>query len=379
MWRSTTFLIGSVLTLSALGLVMLSSTSSSLALREYGDGLYFVKRQVFAMVLALAGMWVTARLPYDWWRRLALPFLGVTLLLMVLPLIPGIGVEVKGSSRWIDLGPLNFQPSELGKLAMIVSLAWYVSRNQRYMGELVRGLALPLLLLGSVLFLIFAAPDFGTTFLVAAVGMLMLLAGGTRIGYLVLTGALGGLLFSFLIMQDAVRMRRITAFLNPEKYAQNEAFQLLSAMYAFVMGGFSGTGLGQGLQKRYYLPEAHTDFIFAIIGEELGLMASLLVVLLFAVFFASGLVVVDRARDPFGRYLALGIILMITLQAGFNLAVVTGVVPTKGLALPFISYGGSSMLVSMAMVGILLNVDLQGRLAKPGGQAYTRKISKRHR
>jgi cell division protein FtsW len=145
------------------------------------------------------------------------------------------------------------------------------------------------------------------------------------------------------------------------------------------MGGFSGTGLGQGLQKRYYLPEAHTDFIFAIIGEELGLMASLLVVLLFALFFASGLVVVDRARDPFGRYLALGIILMITLQAAFNLAVVTGVVPTKGLALPFISYGGSSMLVSMAMVGILLNVDLQGRLAKPGGQAYTRKISKRHR
>jgi cell division protein FtsW len=256
------------------------------------------------------------------------------------------------------LGPMTFQPSELAKLSVIILLAWYMARTQRGVREFGRGLFVPLCLLGGVAILILAAPDFGTTMLVGAVGMLIMFAGGTRAGYLSVTAALGGLGFIFLIMQDTVRMRRVLAFLDPDKYAQDEAFQLLSAIYAFVIGGARGVGLGQSIQKRFYLPESHTDFIFAIIGEELGVVASISVVLLFGVLFGCGMFIALRTTDLFGKLLALGITLMITLQASLNMAVVTGLVPTKGLPLPFISYGGSSIVITMIMVGILVNIAL---------------------
>ncbi len=361
MWRTASVLVGVVLTLTLFGVVMLLSTSSVHGLQQFGDPNYFVKRQVVALCLALVFGFLAARLDYRIWRTWAIPLALVAVVLLIMALLPGVGVTVKGSSRWIRLGPMSFQPSELGKLASIVLLAWYMARSQRGAREFVRGLVVPLALLGMIAILILAAPDFGTTMLVGVVGMLIMLAGGTRVGYLTITAALGAVGFLGLIMQDSVRMRRIIAFMDPDKYAQDEAFQLLSAIYAFVIGGARGVGLGQSIQKRFYLPESHTDFIFAIIGEELGLIASLSVLLLFVVLFVCGLLIALRTSDLFGRLLALGVTLMITLQAAFNMAVVTGAVPTKGLPLPFISYGGSSIVVSLVMVGILVNIALTGQ------------------
>jgi len=219
-----------------------------------------------------------------------------------------------------------------------------------------RGVLVPVLGLGFFAVLLMAEPDFGTTVLISLVIVALLYVGGARVSYLLGFGAAGVGLFGLMLLQNANRMRRIFAFLDPEKYAQAEAWQLINALNAFAAGGRWGTGLGNSIQKYHYLPEAHTDFIFPIIGEELGLIATFLVLLLFVFIFFCGLRIASRAADDFGRFSALGITLMITLQAIINLAVVTGSMPTKGLALPFISYGGSSLLASAVMIGILINV-----------------------
>jgi cell division protein FtsW len=235
-----------------------------------------------------------------------------------------------------------------------------MARIQRHADELWKGMIVPLGILGVNLLLIFIEPDFGTTLLIATVGMAMMFVAGVKFSYL-LVAALAGLTGFFLaVMRNAERMRRIIAFLNPEKYARHEAYQLWNAIYAFVIGGGTGVGLGQSLQKRFYLPEAHTDFIFAIIGEELGLAASLLVVVLFLAILICGIRISLHAPDGFSRLLGFGLTLMITLQAVINIAVVTGCMPTKGLPLPFISFGGSSMIISMAMIGILINIGRAG-------------------
>jgi len=237
-----------------------------------------------------------------------------------------------------------------------VLIAWWMARFQPHARELRIGLVYPLGLLSIYLGLVFVEPDFGTTLLLALVGMLLLFLGGARVGHLAVAGVLGATLFSLAVMHDPVRMRRITAFLDPEQYARREAFQLLSAIQAFVVGGGRGVGLGQSLQKHFYLPEAHTDFIFAIIGEELGLKGSLGILALFMGLFFCGMLISQRAPDRFGQLLGCGCTLMLTLQAAINMGVVTGSLPTKGLPLPFISFGGSSLVASMAMVGVLLNL-----------------------
>jgi cell division protein FtsW len=260
----------------------------------------------------------------------------------------------------LRFGPINVQPSELAKFATILLLSWWMGRAQRRAGEFRMGLLVPIILLGLIAGLIFIEPDFGTTLLIGCVGMVIMFVGGTRVGYLVIAAVGGGAVFLLAILQNEERMRRIFAFLNPDKYAQDEAFQLLNAIYAFVVGGGAGVGLGGSLQKQFYLPEAHTDFIFAIVGEELGLAASLGVVVLFLGFFMCGLWISLRAPDTFGRLVAFGITSMITLQAAINIGVVTGCLPTKGLPLPFISFGGTSIAITLAMVGVLVNIALQG-------------------
>jgi cell division protein FtsW len=360
MWKTASMLLGAVLVLLTLGIVMLASTSSVQGESQFGDALYFVKRQALWLVLGFIGMMVTAHIPYDWWKRLAVPLAVATVLLLAAVLVPGIGTSIKGSRRWLRLGSLSFQPSELAKLGTIVLLAWWMARIQRHADELWKGMIVPLGILGVNLLLIFIEPDFGTTLLIATVGMAMMFVAGVKFSYL-LVAALAGLTGFFLaVMRNAERMRRIIAFLNPEKYARHEAYQLWNAIYAFVIGGGTGVGLGQSLQKRFYLPEAHTDFIFAIIGEELGLAASLLVVVLFLAILICGIRISLHAPDGFSRLLGFGLTLMITLQAVINIAVVTGCMPTKGLPLPFISFGGSSMIISMAMIGILINIGRAG-------------------
>jgi cell division protein FtsW len=356
MRKSATAIIAIVLVLVFVGIVMLASTSAVQADASFHDSGFFIKRQILALIVGFGAAILCMRIPYPQWRVLA-PVIGlVAVVLLIMAIIPGVGIELKGSSRWLRFGPVNIQPSELGKFALILVMAKWLSHAQRSILSLKDGMIIPLGFLGLFACLVFIEPDFGTTMLMGVVGFSMMFVAGSRIGYLLIAAVIGLSAFSFAVMENEVRMRRIMAFLNPEKYAENEAFQLLHAIYAFVIGGFSGVGLGDSLQKRFYLPEAHTDFIFAILGEELGLVASLGIILLFAGFFGLGLLISFRAQDIFGRLLAFGLTMIISLQAAINIGVVTGCLPTKGLPLPFISYGGTSLVMSLAMVGVLVNI-----------------------
>lgn len=356
MWKTSTILVLIVLCLMVFGIVMLASTSGIKAQTLYGDPQYFVKRQLLWGIIALIADGFAAKWDYHRWRHLAVPVFIIGLILLVLVFVPGIGVKIGGSRRWLHIGPLGFQPSEFGKFALILIMCWWMAREQRHAADFLRGALLPAGILGFAIGLIFLEPDFGTTILAATVGLTIMFAGGARPVYILLF-ALGGLIvFSTAIMYDEVRMHRILAFLDPDKYSQTYSFQLVSAINAFIAGGMNGVGLGQSIQKQYYLPEAHTDFIFAIIGEELGIFASGTVVLLFAVLFFCGLKISLKAKDIFGQLLAFGITIMITLQAAINIGVVTGCLPTKGLPLPFISFGGSSLIMTLIEIGVLINI-----------------------
>lgn len=364
MWRTASILIGVVLLLIALGIVMLASTSTIQGETHFHDPNYFMKRQIVALIVGCVAAAFATRFDYHYWQKLALPVSFVTVVLLVMVLVPGVGKVVNGSRRWLDLG-VTFQPSELGKLAAVFLLSWWMGRVQRKAGDLKVGLMVPGLLMGGMAALILIEPDFGTTMLIATVGAAIMFVGGTRPGHLIIASAMGATGILLMIMDNAERMRRIAAFLDPQKYAQDEAYQLLNAIYAFVVGGLTGVGLGGSLQKQFYLPEAHTDFIFAIIGEELGFAASIGVIILFMTFFFCGLRISLRATDMFGKLLAFGITAMITIQAAINMGVVTGCLPTKGLPLPFISYGGTSLSVTLLMVGVLVNIARQAALENP--------------
>jgi cell division protein FtsW len=359
-WRPTaaSLLVGIVACLITIGVVILYSTSGMPGLTDGPDPTAYLKRQALWILLGAAAFMVTSRLDYRLWRRLAVPIAVVTLIMLAMVITPGIGTRVSGSSRWLQMGPIRFQPSELAKLASVMLLAWWMTRIQRNPQEFKRGLVIPCALIGLFGVLIILEPDFGTTMLIGAVGMAIMFVGGTRPSYLFLAclGSVSAL--GLLIAHNPERMGRIIAFLNPPKYARDEAYQLLQALYAFVAGGLHGVGLGNSIQKREYLPEAHTDFIYAILGEELGLWGSMGVLLLFLGLFACGMRIASVVDDRFGKLMAFGITLAITMQAGLNIGVVTGSLPTKGITLPFISFGGSSMMVSLAMVGILVNIAL---------------------
>lgn len=367
MLKTTTLLIGIVGILIAIGIVMLASTSGIQGQANFGDPTHYLKRQAMFLVVGLFGAYITGRMPYTYWKVFAVPLGLVSVALLVMTILPGVGISINGSRRWLPLGPIRFQPSEIAKLASIVMLAWWMGRVRRQAHEFRRGLVVPLMLLGVFAVLIFAEPDFGTTMLVGTVGMAIMFMGGTRIGYLVVSGVLGFATLALLIAKDEERRNRVIAFMNPEKYASGEAFQLMQALYAFVVGGPQGVGLGGSMQKLHYLPEAHTDFIFAILGEEFGFGATLGVVLLFFLFFICGLLICRSAADPFGKLLSFGITTLITLQAALNIGVVTGSLPTKGLPLPFMSFGGTSLVITLAMVGILVNVARYGGAPAVGG------------
>ena len=359
MKRTTHLLLAIVLILTTFGLIMLASASPAQAEKMRHGSYFFVQHQLVFLVVAVVVGMVCALVDYRVWLKLVFPIMLLAIVLLVAVRVPPLRHKINGSYRWLVLGPVNFQPSELAKFAIICWLAWWMSRVRRRAADFKPGLFMPMLGLGVVLVLVLVEPDFGTTFLIAFVGMALMYLGGSRFKYLAVAGMMGLLSFAALIMHNPVRMRRILAFLSPDAYARNEAFQLNEALHAFVLGGPTGVGFGASIQKQHYLPEAHTDFIFPIIGEEFGLVATLLVALLFVILFILGMRISFRATDQFGRLLAFGITLMITLQAAINIAVVTGCMPTKGLALPFISYGGSSILLTYAMVGVLVNIGRQ--------------------
>ena len=337
--------------LTVLGLAILFSSTVSLKADPY----FFIKRQLVFVVLAVALGWVVSRLDLEYVRPAAWIIAGVALLALLAVLIPGLGVRVNGARRWVELGLMRGQPSELAKVAMVFAVAHYCGVNQRHMPTLVRGFLVPCAGIGLFGLLIIAEPDFGTAALTGVVGFAMLFLAGARLRYLIPTALTGLGLFALAVWHDPVRFGRITAFLDVEANRADGAYQLFQAILAFASGGLDGVGLGNGRQQMAFLPEAHTDFIFAIVGEELGLWFTLAAVTAFAVLFCAGLAHLRRAPNLFGYLLMAGALLLLALQSLINLGVVTGSLPTKGMSLPFISYGGSNLLLMGIIIGLVFN------------------------
>lgn len=351
-----------VITLLSIGVIMVASASSVMAYDEYGDPYYFFKRQAIWAVLGIAAMIVTMNIDYRLWKRLAVPIAFGALFLLVVVLVPGIGKVVNGSRRWIGLGPVGVQPSEIAKLATVIGLSRYLSAKRGTMASFFSGLLPPLAVVGLVCGLILLEPDMGTAVAIALVSVVLLFIGGANFWHLVSLGVLASPGVWLLIAKEPYRMRRWTAFLNPWKDPLDSGFHIIQSLLALGSGGIFGLGLGRSRQKFHYLPEQHTDFIFAVLGEELGFIGAAGVVALFALFAWRGYKVALTAQDVFGSLLAAGITTMIAAQAALNIGVVSGCLPVTGMTLPFISSGGSSLTIMLAGVGILLNISRHCRV-----------------
>lgn len=354
MKTATTVVVFAVGALLSLGLVMLYSAGLQPGAAQ-GGARYLLMQLVWAGI-GLAGCVTAVWLDYRWLKKLAWAFLGVAIVLLVLVLLPGIGSTRNGAQRWFDFGMASFQPSEAAKLALIMALARYGEQFQREMGRFWIGLIVPGMLVAVVLGLIFVEPDRGTTVLLAAVSGVMLLMAGVRWLYIVPPVILAAVGLAFSLLSDPVRRTRIMVWLNPEQHQEGVGWQSAQAIIALGSGGWTGLGLGNGRQKLGFVPEHHTDFILSVIGEELGLIATMSVVVLFVMLVIGGAYIAWNARDTFGALLAGGITFLIGLQAFINVGVVTAALPNKGLPLPFISYGGSNLLLMLVCIGILLSV-----------------------
>ncbi|MBI5380282.1 MAG: cell division protein FtsW [Opitutae bacterium] len=354
--------------LTILGLTIIFSASAAVK----GGPYYYLNKQLIGVALAVAGCALTSRLDLDYIRRYAWIIGGVTLVALVLVLVPHIGVWKNGSRRWLGFGPFSLQVSEMAKFVLVFCLAHYLALNQTRIGEFKRGFLYPLGMIGAVAGLIMLEPDFGTAALTVAVGLTMMFLAGVRWRYIL--PAVGGVavLFAVAVIHTPNRLRRFTAFLDVEANKQGGTYQLYQALAAYAVGGTDGVGLGQGRQQLNFLPEAHTDFIFAVIGEELGLIFTLGVVALFAVILVAGLRHLRRAPNLFQYQLVFGALLLICLQAIINVGVVTGVFPTKGMSLPFISAGMSNLLLMGILVGVFINTQRTwGRAGLPEqGRAF---------
>jgi cell division protein FtsW len=326
-----------------------------------GSPFWFLQRQVMWVVVSLGAMWFFASIPPWTWQKYARPIVLVVIALLILVVIPGIGIYKLGARRWLGAGPMQFQPSEFAKFAFIIYLADYLSRNQREVRSFWRGLLPPLLLLGLFFGLIMLEPDLGTSLTLGGTAFLMLFAGGAELwhlGGLTVMGAMGVFALAYV---DPERWSRITTYLNPWADPTDSGYQIIQALLAFGSGGLFGVGLGRSRQKHFYLPERHTDMIFAVLGEELGFIGATFVLLLFFAFAWRGYRIAVQAPDRFTSLLAAGVTSLIVLQAAMNIAVVTASIPSTGIPLPFLSYGGTSLLITMSGVGILLGVSRYSR------------------
>ena len=354
-------LVGAVATLVALGLVMVFSASSTQAVAELHDGAYYFKRQLIMLVVALTAGYVAYRIDYRKLRPLAPVALGVSFLMLALVLVPHIGVQIAGARRWIGIGPFGFQPSEFAKLGLIVYLAAALASKGDQIRSLTRGVVPITIVSAGLAVLVLREPDFGTASLFALTAAALMFAAGARIVHLIMVGAVTVPFAAFVIAHDAYKRNRILAFLNPWPHAKSEGFQIVQSLLALGSGGPFGRGIGFSRQKFFWLPEAHTDFIGAIIGEELGFVGMLAIVVLFVAFAYRAARIALGASDRFGFFLALGCMSMILIQAFISIGVVTASWPVTGVPLPFISFGGSSLIVSVVAVALVANVGRSRR------------------
>lgn len=346
------------LILLGIGVVMVFSASSVRAYEYYRDSYYFLKRQLLWSVIGVIAMIFTMHIDYRLLRRFAAPILVVTLVLLIVVLIPGVGLMISGSRRWLGVrGIFTFQPSELAKVGMMVFLSSYLSRDPEEVKSFLKGVVPVLLLLGIVFGLIMLEPDLGTATSIAGVTLVMLFVAGARTSHLIGLGIVGIPAFIAAVFAEDYRRRRFLAFLHPWDDPLRSGFHIIQSLLALGSGGIFGLGLGRSRQKFLYLPEQHTDFIFAVLGEELGFVGAATVVILFFIFAWRGFRVALATSDPFASLLATAITSMVVLQAVINIGVVSGILPITGIPLPLISFGGSSLVVTLSSIGILLNIS----------------------
>ncbi|MDD5434195.1 MAG: putative lipid II flippase FtsW [Nitrospira sp.] len=343
--------------LVAFGTIMIYSASAIMALDSYGDSLHFLKRQVAWIAISIIGMALISRIDIETWKKISMPLLLISWILLLLVLIPGIGSKINSARRWFRVGPMSFQPSELAKLSIIVYMSGYLINRGEKIRDFWNGFVPPLLVVGITFVLILAEPDMGTAFVIGVGSAAMLFIGGAsmaHIGGLSLLAVPAGF---FLIKNIGYRMNRVKAFLDPWSDPFGVGYQIRQSFLAFGNGGFLGKGIGEGRQKLFFLPEAHTDFVFSVVGEELGFAGCLLVTVCLIFFLWRCFRIIKAHWGSFEGYIATGITIFIGVQIALNLFVVTGMFPTKGLALPFISFGGTSLLTNMVMTGILYSIS----------------------
>lgn len=366
-----TVMVVCALSLTFLGLVILFSASASMRANAY----FYLNKQLMGVFVAAGLCFVVSRVDLDYLRRYSWWIGGLCLLLLALVLVPQLGIKVNGSRRWLGFGAVRVQVSEFAKLGLVFCLAHYLALNQTRIGELPRGFLIPLAMIGGFVGLVLLETDMGTAALMAAVGFILLFLAGARWRYIIpsAVGLIG--IFAVAVMLIPNRLARFTAFLDVEANKSGKTYQLYQALAAYAAGGTEGAGLGQGRQQLNYLPEAHTDFIFSVIGEELGLWFTLGVLAVFTIMFIAGLVHLRRAPNLFHYLLVAGCVLLISLQAIVNIGVVTGVLPTKGMSLPFISAGLSNLLLMGLLLGVVWNTQrIWGRATLSDGTRTMREV-----
>ena len=358
------WLIAALIALVIIGLMMVASSSVMISTKFYHQPFHFLIRQACYLGVGLVAAMVIMRIDSSEWEKYSVPLLFLCLLLLVLVLIPGIGRTVNGSRRWLSIGPVGIQVSELAKMTMIFYLAGYLVRQQQSVSQSILGFIRPMIILGVVAVLLLLEPDFGATVVISGTVMAMLFLSGVKLRYYFGLMLVVGLCLAFLAVSSPYRVARLTAFLNPWADQFNSGYQLTQSLIAFGRGGWSGVGLGDGVQKLFYLPEAHTDFLFAVLAEELGLIGILLVLALYSILVFRGLMIGFHANLQdrlFAAYTAYGITFWLGLQAAINMGVNAGLLPTKGLTLPLMSYGGASIVVNCMVIALLLRIDHENR------------------
>ncbi|HEY7163704.1 MAG TPA: putative lipid II flippase FtsW [Candidatus Binatia bacterium] len=346
-----------VVGLVALGVTMVLSTSYLYSQERFADGTYFFRKQLIALAAGLVALIIASVIPATTYRRLAYPLLGLTFVVLIFVLIPGIGASRGGARRWLALPGFAFQPAELAKLAMVLYLAHSMARKEETIKTFSVGVLPHLIIAGLFLGVLLLEPDFGTALMLTMLLYLMLFMGGARVQHLLATGLMALPVLVYVMLKAEYRLRRLMTFVDPWRDASSSGFQIIQSLIAFGSGELWGRGLGESRQKLFYLPEAHTDFVFSVIGEELGLIGALVVLALFGVIIARGLRLTSRIEEPFDQYFAFGLTALLGLQGMIHMGVVMGLMPTKGLVLPFISYGGSAMVINLMEAGILLGLS----------------------
>ncbi|MBI4253369.1 putative lipid II flippase FtsW [Candidatus Uhrbacteria bacterium] len=357
------FFVGAFFLLLTIGIVMLSSASAVLSYQKFGTPYYYTIHQLlFGLLPGLVLLYITSRVDYHVWRTVALPFLLASIVLLVLVFLPGIGYEYGGARRWIHLGPLLFQPSEVVKLSLLLYLAtWLSAKGAKHVQNFAYGFLPFAVMIGAIAVLVILQPDVGTMGVISAIAFTMYFIGGAAVPHLALAGAAGIAMIFVLIQTAEYRFRRFMTFLQPELDPLGTGYHINQALLAIGSGGLFGRGFGHSRQKFAYLPEVTGDSIFAIVAEEMGFLFVIFFIALFVFIAVRGLRIARNAPDDFGRLVAVGIVAWIIFQAFINIAAMLSLLPLTGIPLPFVSYGGSAMLVSLAAVGILINISRQGR------------------